>query len=302
MVKKTATLPAPKRLSEPSRSSDFHQLMATLTAETQPNAALFRELPIEWLYQGRFQPRATGDDSELERLAESIGQVGILEPLIVRPLPEQNNAYEILAGHRRWQAAQKAGLTIVPVIMRDVDDRTAAAIALIENLQRTDLNPIEEATALGRLLEEFQLTQGQLGQLIGKTESAISHTLSLLQLLPEVQALIHRGALQAGHGHDLVTLAPKAQLLLARQAAEQGWSVRELRSAKAALAITRPSRLPATGADPNIKALETRLSKWLNTPVRICPKSKGGGKIEIIYTDLEVCQSILQRMGLQDDE
>lgn len=182
-----------------------------LVRVVQGNATLLPEetnrIPIEKLKRGRYQPRhptSVNTDTELADLADSIRALGLIEPIAVRPDPEAAGMYEILAGDRRWRAAQLAGLTEVPIVVHRVNDQTAAAIALVENLQRQDLNPLDEAGAMHRLLEEFGLSQAHLGRLLGKSRSAISRTLGLLTLADSVQQLIREGQLEAGHARVLI--------------------------------------------------------------------------------------------------
>ena len=222
----------------------------------------------------------------------------MIEPLVVRPLAD--GRYEILAGHMRWRAAQQAGLSQAPVVVRDVDDRTAAVIALVENLLRRDLNPIEEGRALRRLREEFALTQEQLAELLGVSQTAISRTLGLLHLDPTVQAHIEEGRLQAGHGKTLLGLTPESQIRLAEQAVAQDWSVRELEQRRAALADKSLPPMPSP-RDSNLVRLEERLQEWLAAPVRLrYDAHRGRGRIEIGFDSLDECDGILERLGMRE--
>ncbi len=261
-------------------------------------AGTIQSLNLEQLVAGRYQPRQRIDEAYLAELAQSIRQFGIIEPLVARPLAE--GGYEILAGHMRWQAARQAGLTQVPVVVREADDRAAAAIALVENLLRRDLNPIEEARALRRLREEFGLTQEQLAETLGISQSAISRTLGLLNLDPAVQTHIEEGRLEAGHGKALLGLSGAAQIRLAEQAIRDGWSVRELERRRALLAETQPVALP-TVRDPDLARLEERLRERLAAPVRLrYDAGRGRGRIEIGFSSLEECDGLLERLGLRE--
>lgn len=259
------------------------------------------QLPVEKLRRGRYQPRTLKDDPALNELAESIREFGVIEPIAVRPTDDQSDTYEILAGDRRWRAAQKIGLDQIPVIIHEVDDKTAAAIALVENLQREDLNPIEEAVALRRLMEDFNLNQSQVGELVSKSESAVSKSLGLLKLLPQVQTMIQQGELEAGHGKVLLNVDSAEQLLLAEKTVKFGWSVRELERQKVALMTGTRRRKSVTRdiRNPDLKRLEVRLEEWFCAPVKVKPNRRGGGKIEIAYASPEECDNILQRCGLQ---
>lgn len=261
-------------------------------------AGTIQSLNLEQLVAGRYQPRQRMDEAYLTELAQSIRQFGIIEPLVARPLAE--GGYEILAGHMRWQAARQAGLTQVPVVVREADDRAAAAIALVENLLRRDLNPIEEARALRRLREEFGLTQEQLAETLGISQSAISRALGLLNLDPVVQAQIEDGSLEAGHGKALLSLSDAAQIRLAEQAIRDGWSVRELERRRALLVETQPVALP-TVRDPDLARLEERLRERLAAPVRLrYDAGRGRGRIEIGFSSLDECDGILERLGLRE--
>lgn len=285
--------------------ADFESLKAEVVAQARAGESrLVAHLSPDQLHRGRFQPRNPVDDAALDELAASIRELGILEPLIVRPLAGEVDSYEILAGDRRWRAAQKAGLDRIPVIVHDVDDRTAAAITLVENLQREDLNPMEEAVALRCLMDNFDLTQAQVSELVGKSESTVSKAVGLLKLPEPIQHFLENKMLEAGHGKVLLNLPLADQLVLAEKAAEQGWSVRELERQKNRLSakFRRRSHSLQDGRSPDIKHLETRLMEWLSAPVRFKPNRKGGGKIEISYASAAECEGVLERFGLKFDD
>ena len=256
-----------------------------------------RQLELDRIVAGRYQPRQRTDEAYLAELAKSIRQFGVIEPLVVRPLAD--GSYEILAGHMRWRAAQQAGLTHAPAVLREADDRTAAAIARVENLLRRELNPIEEGRALRRLREEFGLTQEQLAELLGLSQPAISKALGLLSLDPAVQTLIEDGKLEAGHGKTLLGLPRAAQVRLAEQAAEAGWSVRELeRRRTLASAATAPRATPSR--DPDLIRLEERLRERLAAPVKLRYDAvRGYGRIEIAFSSLDECDGILEKIGVK---
>ena len=187
-------------------------------------------LPIDALAPGKYQPRKRMDQDKLAELAESIKAQGVIQPIVVREVASGRGSktYEIIAGERRWRASQLAGLNEIPVVIRTVDDRTVVAMALIENIQREDLNPLEEAQALQRLIDEFDLTHAQAAEAVGRSRAAVSNLLRLLELPSEIRVLVETGALEMGHARALLTLAAPAAIALARQAAENAWSVREV--------------------------------------------------------------------------
>jgi ParB family chromosome partitioning protein len=262
-------------------------------------ADTLRHLPVDALAPGKYQPRKTMDQGKLAELAESIKAQGVIQPIVVRELP--GHRYEIIAGERRWRASQLAGLTEIPVVLREVDDRTVVAMALIENIQREDLNPLEEATALQRLIDEFDLTHAQAAEAVGRSRAAVSNLLRLLELPKEIRALVDTRALEMGHARALLTLAPAAAITLARQAAEHGWSVREvehrvqqLASGKVAAAgKAKPKKLRPQA---DIAALERELSESLGTVVNVLHGRAGRGRLVIHYSDLQSLDGVLDRL------
>lgn len=298
----------PLSTNKPRKSSyvtNFDELKANVLSDagTPIVDQSLQQVPIKSLQRGRYQPRDSFADKELQELAESIKELGVLEPLLVRVIPgAETQSFEILAGERRWRAAQKAGLKQVPVIIREVNDRTAAAITLVENLQRQDLNPMEEARALRKLMDEFALSQVEIGELVSKSKSVISRSLGLLNLAEMVQHYLENGQLEVGHARVLLNLKSEKQIALADKAVKNGWSVRELEKRKAAL-NAKPSTSPPKLKTIDDQQLEGRLSDWLATAVAVKPDNQGdGGKIVINYRDSETRQSILQRIGLDDIE
>ena len=306
MARKASTpLISVKRARNSPYHTDFESLKEEVVTQAHAfgNPDLVTQLPPDRLHRGRFQPRNPVDDAALDELTASIRELGILEPLIVRPLAGKTDDYEILAGDRRWRAAQKAGMDRVPVIVHDVDDRTATAIALVENLQREDLNPMEEAFAFRSLMDNFNLTQAQVSELVGKSESTVSKAVGLLKLPETIQQLLQSKVLEAGHGKVLLNLPRAEQLALAGHAVERGWSVRELERQKNRL-TTKSRRRGCNLQDrrsPDIQHLEMRLGEWLCAPVRLKPDRKGGGKIEIGYSNAMECESVLERFGFKLD-
>lgn len=258
-----------------------------------PRDAAVRALPIEALEPGPFQPRGPMEAAPLQELADSIREHGVLQPILVRPKPGAEGQYEIVGGERRWRAAQLARLHEVPVVVRDLGDREAMAAALVENLQRQDLNALEEAEGYRRLVEEFELTQDALGQAVGKSRSHVANTMRLLGLPDRVRELLRDGALSAGHARALLTVPdPEA---LAMQVVDRGLNVRQTEALAAAKprdpAPERPA--PAATASPEVAALERDLSGRLGLKIAI-RQSGRGGQVTIHYRDLDQLDGVIR--------
>ena len=254
------------------------------------------ELPVDTLYRGAHQPRRRINEEGIEELAASIQAQGLLEPVIVRPRP--SGGYEIVAGERRWRAAQRAGLDTVPALVRELDDRQAIAIALIENIQREDLNPLEEATALKRLLAEHDMTHEQIADAVGRSRTAVSNLLRLLNLAPAVREMIDSGELEMGHARALLALPIDEQAAAGREVARRSLSVRQTEAlVKRLLSGTPPEPAP----DPDTRRLERSASEQLGAPVSITSNSKGKGRVVIRYSSLDELDGILARMGAKLD-
>jgi ParB family chromosome partitioning protein len=302
MAKKTSLAKTP-RLMAGNRPQNMEELIKAVQEDGIVPAEGQQRLPIERLKRGPYQPRQSfindEADAELIELADSIRTVGLIEPIAVRPVPGGGGDYEILAGDRRWRAARLAGLTTVPVVVHTVDELTAAAIALVENLQRQDLNALEEAAAMQRLIDDFDLTQVQVGKLLSKSKSLISKTLALLSLSEEVRGLLRENRLTPGHARLLVNLDERIQITLARQAVEDGWSVRELERRKASLTSQVKSLPRVVVQDPDLRRLQVRMGEWLAAPVSLRTRKDGGGSIVIRFTTAEECAGILEKIGFQ---
>lgn len=259
-----------------------------------------KPIPIEFLGPGRFQPRRHFDDDSLGELIQSVKEKGILQPLLVRRNPDDNTRYEIIAGERRWRAAQAAGLHDVPVLVRDFTDREALEVSLIENIQRQDLNPLEEAEGYRRLMEEFEHTQEELAKALGKSRSHIANTVRLLALPDSVRGMLETGLLTAGHARALLT-SPDAQAL-AEQVVRNGLTVRETEQlargdlpAEAGASVeARPARSGAE-KDADTLALERELSSRLGLKVALTAKGKGG-TVTIHYRSLDQFDDLLRRL------
>jgi len=267
-----------------------------------------RQLALQRLQPGRYQPRTRMDEQALQELADSIGRHGVMQPILVRPLAiaagdEGPQRYEIIAGERRFRAARLAGLDAVPVIVREVADEQALSMALIENIQREDLNPLEEAQAFKRLIDEFAFSHEQVAQAVGRSRSATSNLLRLLQLAEPVQTMLLAGDLDMGHARALLALDRAGQIQLAHQVIQRRLSVRECeRLVSKALRVDAdevPSSLRAQARGVrDHQRLEEQLSDALATRVSITTSRQGRGTIRIDFLDAEHFDGLLQRMGL----
>ena len=257
-------------------------------------------LPVDALRPGKYQPRRGMDADKLTELSESIKAQGVIQPIVVRMLPDRT--YEIIAGERRWRASRQAGLAEIPVVVREVDDRTVVAMALIENIQREDLNPLEEAQALQRLIDEFDLTHAAAAEAVGRSRAAVSNLLRLLELPEAVRVLVQTGAIEMGHARALLPLAEPMAVALARQAAEEGWSVRQVEHRVQQLAAgkvpTEPKKPAARAKAPqaDIAALERELSEALGSKVSVLNGRGNRGKLVIHYANLDALDGVLERL------
>ncbi len=252
-------------------------------------------LSIELIQRSQFQPRTRFDEEQLESLAASIRAKGIIQPIVVRPLA--GNQFEIIAGERRWRAAQLVGLHQLPAVIREVTDGDAMAMALIENIQRQDLNPIDEANALQRLLDEFKMTHQQVADAVGRSRTAVTNLLRLRALQPEVTEFVETGKLEMGHARALLGAADDQQLALAKKVVRGQLSVRQTEAlVKKSLSDDAPPNKKPSRADPNITQLEQDLARRLGAKVKLNHSSKGGGKLVINYNNLEELDGILEQI------
>ena len=252
-----------------------------------------QDIPIEWMQRGAYQPRRDMDPDALEELAASIRVHGIMQPIVVRSVGIDR--YEIIAGERRWRAAQLAQLDSVPALIKEVPDEAAIAMALIENIQREDLNAIEEAFALQRLQSEFELTQQEVAHAVGKSRSAIANLLRLLQLSEPVRLMLERGDLEMGHARSLLTLEGELQLQLAREVVAKGLSVRQSEELVRKAQQT-PHIIDKKEVNPDTKSLQNRLSESLGAEVSVLQSAKGKGKLTIAYDTLDQLDGIIARL------
>ena len=253
-------------------------------------------LSIDLIERGSFQPRRAFDQDALQSLAGSIKSQGLVQPILVRSLANKDS-YEIVAGERRWRAAQIAGLHDIPVIIKDVSDNEAMCLALIENIQREDLNPLEEAGALERLINEFEMTHDAVADAVGRSRPAVSNLLRLLELDDGVKKMLETGKLDMGHARTLLSLSPDKQLESATKIVKQGLSVRATENlVKQLLDVNQHSRPKNDVKDSNITKLENDLSERLATKVLITHQSSGRGKLQISYNSLAELEGILKRL------
>ena len=257
-------------------------------------ASALQQLPVEFLVPGKYQPRKDMSQEALEDLASSIRAQGIIQPIVVRPLAQDK--FEIIAGERRWRASQLAQLAEVPCIVKDVPDEAAVAIALIENIQREDLNAMEEAVALDRLLTEFALTHQQVADAVGKSRASVTNLLRLNQLNDDVKLLLEHGDIEMGHARALLALKDNEQSDAARLVAAKQLTVRETENLVRRILEPKPA-VAEKPRDPDVLALEQRLSERFAAPVQISYNNKGKGKLEISYTSLDELDGIINKLN-----
>ncbi len=258
---------------------------------------LLKSLPLDLIRPGPYQPRSVFDADRLQELADSIRHQGVIQPVVVRVKGENN--YELIAGERRWRAAQIAGIENIPAIVRKVPDEIAIAMALVENIQREDLNPIEEATALRRLVDEFQMTHQEAGDSVGRSRSAVSNLLRLLELSEDVRELVDARHLEMGHARALLTLEPSLQAKAAREVVARGLSVRE--AEQLVRRLKNPPVPKITKLDPDVQRLQNALAEKLCAKVKLSHNAKGKGKMVIAFNSADELDGILEQLGLNTD-
>lgn len=251
-------------------------------------------LPVEQLERGRYQPRRDMSSEALEELAESIRSQGIMQPIVVRPIGEKS--YEIIAGERRWRAAKLAGLATIPAVVRHVSDEAAIAMALIENIQREDLSPMEEALALARLKDEFELTHQEVANAVGKSRAMVTNLLRLLSLEEPVRRMLEHGDLEMGHARALLGLTGDAQVEAAKAVVAKGLNVRQTEALVREFHKPQPAPKVAAQEDPNVKRLMRDLSDRLGAPVELKQGAGGKGKLVISYGSLDELDGILSHI------
>ena len=253
------------------------------------------ELKIESLQPGKYQPRMQMSEAALKELADSIKVQGVMQPILVRPVG--GGRYEIIAGERRWRAARIAGLGAVPALVREVPDNAALAMALIENIQRENLNPLEEANGIQRLVTEFSITHDKAAEMVGRSRSAVTNLLRLLALAEPVRELLQQGKLDMGHARALLALAGMQQIETARLIAERGMSVRDTEKLVGRLLRGTPAKKPRKTSDRDVLRLQEELAQKLGTKVQIKAGNKGRGSLLIQYSSLDQLDAILARLN-----
>ncbi len=260
------------------------------------NSDSLKTLAVDLLQRGQYQPRKDFNKDALQELADSISAQGIVQPIVVRALP-RSKKFEIIAGERRWRAAQLAGLQEVPVVIKDVPDKTVMCIALIENIQREDLNPLEEAEALARLIEEFDMTHDTIAEAVGRSRSAVTNLLRLLELNTKVKKLVESRQIDMGHARALLALPLSKQISAAETVIKQGLSVRATEKLVQQLSCeSKQGKVKQVIKDPNIQSLENDLSEKMGAKVTIKQQTKGKGILQINYHSLDELDGILKHI------
>ncbi len=288
--------PLGRNLSSMLSQSALQHAAENAAIETSGRDSL-RSIPLDLISPGPYQPRSIFDADRLEELAESIRHQGVIQPVIVRSSGEHK--FELIAGERRWRAAQMADIDKIPAIVRDVPDEIAIAMALVENIQREDLNPIEEASALRRLVDDFQMTHQEVGDAVGRSRSAVSNLLRLLELSKEVRELVDARHLEMGHARALLTLEPSLQAQAAREVVRKKLSVRE--TERLVRRLKNPPSRSAPIIDPDTQHLQDRISEKLCARVKLTHNARGKGKMVIAYNSADELEGILEHMGLKSN-
>jgi len=292
MKKKLGRSPLDAFLSKPKKTSTDNQ-PASQKIEIQGE---LRKLPVEFMQPGQYQPRKIMTDDALEELASSIKAQGIIQPIVVREIGKDK--YEIIAGERRWRASQMAELDVIPCLVKDIPDEAAIAMALIENIQREDLNAMEEAVALQRLMQEFELTHQQTADAVGKSRTTVTNLLRLLSLTEVCRTMLERGDMEMGHARALLSLTSDQQTSIARTVVAKGLTVRD--TEKLVRNLGSPVAVKAkTKEDPHLDQLERQISDKIGAPIKIQHGSKGKGKLVIQYNSLDELDGVLKHMGIE---
>lgn len=276
-----------------SKASDAIAAVTSDTEESQDGK--LTTLPVEFIQRGKYQPRKDMHPEALEELAASIKAQGVMQPIVVRPLSKDK--YEIIAGERRWRATQLAGLDSIPCVIREVPDEAAIAMALIENIQREDLNPMEEAVALKRLQDEFELTHAEVAQAVGKSRTTVTNLLRLIALTDDVKTMLEHGDLEMGHARAMLSLDAAEQRDVAKQVVAKGLSVRQTEALVRKIQQGLPQVVVAQKPSSDVLKLEESLSEKVGVPVAITHSAKGKGKMVLSYNSLDELDGILAHLG-----
>jgi len=254
-----------------------------------------RHIAVELIQRGTYQPRVHFEPEALQELADSIKAQGVIQPIVVRPISA--GKFELIAGERRWRASQIAGLHEIPAVVKELNDQSAAAISLIENIQRENLNPLEESRALQRLIDEFEMTHQQVAEAVSRSRASVTNLLRLKDLNEDVKLLVDERKIDMGHARALLALSGGEQSALANKAADQGWSVRETEK-QVKRQLNPPPKVSESSAsiDPDIKRLQEQVSERLGSPVNVQHKSNGKGKLVINYSSLDELDGILAKI------
>ncbi len=292
MKKKLGRSPLDAFLTKPKAKGDKSESNSDASVKGE-----LQKLPIEMLQPGQYQPRKIMTDDALEELASSIKAQGVIQPVVVRSIGKDK--YEIIAGERRWRASQLAQLAEIPCLVKNIPDEAAIAMALIENIQREDLNAMEEAVAMQRLMQEFSLTHQQTADAVGKSRTTVTNLLRLLSLTEACQTMLERGDLEMGHARALLSLPSNEQTLLARTVVAKGLTVRETEKlVRSQLSPVKSSTKNKT-ADPHIEQLQRNISDKIGAPTQVQHGAKGKGKIVIQYNSLDELDGVLKHMGIE---
>jgi ParB family chromosome partitioning protein len=285
--------------AKPAPAATAPAALAAGAPAAEPVDGSLRKLPVDLIQRGKYQPRHDMHQESLQDLADSIKAQGVVQPIVVRPVGQ--GRYEIIAGERRWRAAQLAGLQDIPAVVRDVPDRAAIAMALIENIQRENLNPLEESRALQRLIQEFELTHQEAAEAVGRSRAAVSNLLRLLELTVDVKELVEAGKLEMGHARALLALSGNVQTQTARQIVTKGLSVRETERLVKRLQADagKPPRPVLKAVDPDVRRLEQELADRLGAKVVLEQARGGKGRLVISYNSLDELDGILEKIREQ---
>jgi ParB family chromosome partitioning protein len=292
----TKKTPLGRNLSSMLSKSTLQHAVENVASDS-PGQDRLSSLPLDVIRPGAYQPRSIFDADRMQELAESIRHQGVIQPVVVRARGE--NSYELIAGERRWRAAQMAGIETIPAIVREVPDEIAIAMALVENIQRENLNPIEEAAALKQLVDEFQMTHQEAGDAVGRSRSAVSNLLRLLELSEEVRELVDARHLEMGHARALLTLEPALQARAAREVVAKDLSVRQ--TEQLVRRLKNPPAPKDRELDPDIQRLQDALAEKLCARVKFTHNARGKGKMVIAFNSADELEGILEQLGLDSD-